>query len=80
MNLQDIIEIALKLELHERAELIDRLHESLYPRAPEIDRLWQEESVRRLEAHRHGESAGIPMEAIFGKNQPRVLVKATTST
>ena len=80
MQISEIAQEALRLPATARFELVDLLMQSLDKPDPEIDRIWGEEAVRRLEAHRRSESAGIPMEAIFDKNQPRVLVKATTST
>ena len=67
MDTQEVIEMALKLKPHERLEVIDKLNDSLDQPDPEIDRLWGEEAVRRLEAHRRGELGAIPMEDIFGK-------------
>lgn len=67
MDTQEIIEMALKLKPHERLQVVDKIQESFDQPDPEIERLWGEEAVRRLEAHRRGELGAVPMEAIFGK-------------
>jgi putative addiction module component (TIGR02574 family) len=67
MDTQEVIEMALKLKPHERLAVIDRLTDSLDQPDPEIESLWGEEAVRRLEAHRRGGIGAIPMEDIFGK-------------
>lgn len=67
MNTQEIIDLTLKLKPHERLLVIDKIHESFDQPDPEIERLWGDEAVRRLEAHRRGELGAVPMEAIFGK-------------
>ncbi len=59
--------MALKLKPHERLQVVDKIQQSFDQPDPEIDRLWGEEAIRRLEAHRRGELAAVPMEAIFGK-------------
>lgn len=65
MSTQEIIDMALKLKPQERARVMDLLHQSLDEPDPEIDRLWGEEALRRLQAHRNGELGSVPMEAIF---------------
>lgn len=66
-TMQEIMALARQLEPHEGADLAVILQASLPPPEPEIDRLWGEEAIRRLEAHRRGELAAVPMEAIFDK-------------
>jgi putative addiction module component (TIGR02574 family) len=65
MNTSDVIEQALKLKASERFVLIQALQESLDKSDPEIDRVWLEEAQRRLQAHREGRLAAIPMEEVF---------------
>jgi len=67
MGAQEIAELALKLDPAERFELIDQILHSLDRPDPAIDRIWQEEAVRRLAAHRAGKVQGIPAEEIFGE-------------
>jgi len=69
VNLQTLIALALQLEPHERADLVAALQASLPPPDPEIERLWREEALRRLEAYRRGDSVGIPAEEVFGKGR-----------
>ena len=68
MGTQEIIEMALKLKPHERLQVVDKIQQSFDQPDPEIDRLWGEEALKRLEAHRRGELGTVPMEAIFGKH------------
>jgi putative addiction module component (TIGR02574 family) len=65
MSTSDVIEQALKLKASERFALIQALQESLDKSDPEIDRIWLEEAQRRLQAHREGRLAAIPMEEVF---------------
>lgn len=69
VNLQSLIALALQLDPADRADLAAVLQASLPPTDPEIERLWQEEAIRRLDAHRRGESVGIPAEEVFGKGK-----------
>ena len=68
MGTQEIAELALKLDPADRFELIDQILHRLDRPDPKIDRIWQEEAVRRLAAHRAGKVQGIPAEEIFGKS------------
>ncbi len=67
MNFQELIALALQLEPDERADLASVLLSSLPPPDPEIERLWGEEALRRLAAHRRGEGTSISAEEVFGK-------------
>ncbi len=67
MGIQEIAALALKLDPADRFELVDQILHSLDRPDPEIDRVWHEEAVRRLTAHRAGKAQGIPAEEIFGK-------------
>lgn len=67
MGAQEIAELALKLDPADRFELIDQILHSLDRPDPAIDRIWQEEAVHRLAAHRTGKVQGIPAEEIFGE-------------
>lgn len=68
MNAQKLTALALQLEPHERADMAAVLQASLPPPDPEIERLWQEEALRRVAAHRHGADVGIPAEEVLGKD------------
>lgn len=68
MKLQELIALALQLEPHERADMAAILQATLPPPDPEIERLWQEEVLRRVTAYRRGESIGIPVEEVLGKD------------
>lgn len=67
MGALEIAALALKLDPADRFELVDKILHSLDRPDPEIDRIWQEESQRRLATHRSGNVKGIPAEEIFGE-------------
>ncbi|MDP2831873.1 MAG: addiction module protein [Pseudomonadota bacterium] len=66
MGTQELLEQALKLAPDERFALVDQVLHSLDRPDSAIDRLWREEALRRLAAHRSGQVQGIPAESIFG--------------
>jgi len=68
MESESIVKSALKLKPEQRLALVDQILQSLDPPDPEIDRIWIEESDRRLAAYRAGKVKGIPAEEIFGKS------------
>ncbi len=68
MSKDEIFRAALSLNQEVRAELADRLLESLDESdqdQEEIDRLWAREAENRLAAYERGEIAAIPGEAVF---------------
>ena len=60
MSTAEIIEQALHLKASERYALLELLHQSLDKPDPEIDRVWQEEALRRLKAYDEGRGAVRP--------------------
>jgi putative addiction module component (TIGR02574 family) len=61
-----IFEQALLLPSLERADLAERLLESLAPETdPRIDALWAAEAESRIDAYRRGELLAIPAEEVF---------------
>jgi putative addiction module component (TIGR02574 family) len=65
MSTAEIIEQALHLKASERYALLELLHQSLDKPDPEIDRVWQEEALRRLTAYDEGHLACVSMEDAF---------------
>lgn len=61
----DLIEMAEALPIDEKAMLVDRLLDSMYPRQEEIDELWRIEAERRVEEVRSGKVQTIPGEKVF---------------
>lgn len=61
----DLIAMAEALPIDEKAMLVDRLLDSMYPRQEEIDELWKVESERRVEEVRSGKVKTIPGEQVF---------------
>lgn len=61
-----IFEQALRLPSPERADLAERLIESLAPDTDaRIDALWAAEAESRIAAYRRGELIAIPAEEVF---------------
>jgi putative addiction module component (TIGR02574 family) len=68
MHLEQVTKEAMKLNIEERAELAQRLLDSLDDaHASEIEKLWLEEAERRLREFREGKTKGIPAEEVFRK-------------
>lgn len=65
MTTADVIEQALSLKASDRYLLLEMLHHSLDKPDPEIDRVWQEEALRRVKAYDEGRLGAIPMEEVF---------------
>ena len=74
MSKDEIFRAALSLNQEVRAELADRLLESLDESdqdQEEIDRLWAREAENRLAAYERGEIAAISGEAVFASLKRR---------
>lgn len=67
----DLIEMAEALPIDEKAMLVDRLLDSMYPRKAEIDDLWEVEVERRVEEVRSGKVQTIPGEQVFEEIEKR---------
>jgi putative addiction module component (TIGR02574 family) len=65
MGASEVIEQALSLKASDRYLLLEMLHRSLDKPDPEIDRVWQEEVLRRVKAYDEGRLETIPMEEVF---------------
>lgn len=65
MSTSDVIEQALSLKASDRYLLLEILHRSLDKPDPEIDRVWQEEALRRVRAYDEGRLETVPMEEVF---------------
>ena len=66
MSGKEILDMALHLAPAERVLLIDGLINSLDEADSNIERLWDEEAQRRLDACRSGKMKTIPMEQVLG--------------
>jgi putative addiction module component (TIGR02574 family) len=67
-NLADILKSAMNLDVHDRAALAERLLASLEELTDEeTERLWAEESQRRLEQYRAGRAKAVPAEDVHKK-------------
>lgn len=66
MSGKEILDMALHLAPAERVLLIDGLINSLDEPDSDIEKLWDEEAQRRLDACRSGKMKTIPMEQVLG--------------
>ncbi len=64
-----IIAQALRLSAKQRAELAEKLIQSLDAPASDIDSTWAEESNFRYEAYKDGKLSTISAEEVFSKYQ-----------
>lgn len=65
MGTMEIMAEALKLKASDRYLLIDFLYQSLDKPDAEIDRVWQEEAMRRVKAYDEGRLECVSMEEAF---------------
>ena len=68
----ELIEMAEALPIDERAAIVDRLLDSMYPHQKEIDELWRIEAERRVEEVRSGKAKTIPGEQVFREIEERL--------
>lgn len=69
-----IVNDILLLPREERAELIDKLIESLnLPTQKVIDRLWQEEVEKRLKEYQEGKIKAVDGEQVFREIRNRLV-------
>ena len=68
MQVNEIIEQALRLPATARFQIVDQLMQSLDKPDPEIDRIWGEEAVRRLASFDAGRSRTFSPEDVFGQD------------
>ena len=67
-DLAEVLRNALSLDVHDRAALAERLLASLEElNEEEAERLWAEESQRRLEEYRAGRAKAVPAEEVHEK-------------
>jgi putative addiction module component (TIGR02574 family) len=67
-KLEEIINVAMELNLEERAHLAGTLLLSLdEPSESEVERLWLQEAERRLQEFREGKVKGIAAEEVFNR-------------
>ena len=65
MNLPDIIEEALHLKPQERYIVIENLVHSLNQPDEEIDKVWIEETQKRLRAYKEGTVKTLTYDQVF---------------
>ncbi|MDD5772975.1 MAG: addiction module protein [bacterium] len=67
MKTNELIEEAILLPVELRAQIIDKLLQSLNPSQKEIDKLWAKEAEKRVEEIRSGKVKTISGEEVFKK-------------
>ena len=65
MSINEIINEALTLKPQERYEIIENLVNSLNQPNSEIDKLWVEESTKRIQAIKDGTLKTVSYEDVF---------------
>ena len=65
MSKNDILKEALFLTANEKFIIVDELLKSLDKPDKEINEIWGNEAVNRLDAYRNGDLKTVPMEDIF---------------
>ena len=68
MQIDEIIQEALRLPAAARFEIVDQLMQSLDKPDPEIDRIWGEEAVRRLASVDAGRSQTYSADEVLGQD------------
>ena len=64
MSSKEIIKNAMKLSPQEKLLVVDSILKSLDEPDKEIEKIWLEESEKRLKLFRRGKLKGIPLEEI----------------
>jgi putative addiction module component (TIGR02574 family) len=65
MNSKKILEEALKLKPDERFSVVEGILKSLDEPDSSLDKIWAEESEKRLRAFREGRLDGVSLEEVF---------------
>lgn len=65
MQVQDIVDEALKLDAEQRIEIAELLMASLGPPDPAIEKAWAEEAVHRLKAYDKGRMPTFAIEDVL---------------
>lgn len=68
MQVNEIIQEALRLPATARFEIVDQLMQSLDKPDPEIDRIWGEEAVRRIAHIDAGHGQTFSADEVFGQD------------
>ena len=68
MQINEIVQEALRLPATARFEIVDQLMQSLDKPDPEIERIWGEEAVRRLAAVDAGRSQTFAADEVLGQD------------
>ncbi len=67
LKTEELVKEAISLPVEIRAQIIDKLLESLNPSQKEIDKLWAKEAEKRVEEIQSGKVKTIPGEEVFKK-------------
>lgn len=64
---KDIFEQAISLPVETRAQLIDKLLQSIHPVQKEVDEIWAVEAEKRVKEIKSGKVKTIPGDTVFKK-------------
>lgn len=67
MSINEVINQVMDLKPQEKYLIIEQLVQSLNEPDKEIEKMWVEESKKRLEAYERGELKTISFDEVFGK-------------
>lgn len=72
LKADELLDEAMSLPIELRAQLIEKLLNSLNPSQKEIDKLWAVEAERRVAEIESGKAKVIPGEQVFNKIRKRL--------
>jgi|AntDeeMinimDraft_5_1070356.scaffolds.fasta_scaffold21376_3 putative addiction module component (TIGR02574 family) len=67
VNKEQLISKAIKMKPAEKAEIIDRLLQSLDKPDEQIDRLWKKEAEERIDAYEDGKISSASLQEVIEK-------------
>jgi putative addiction module component (TIGR02574 family) len=67
VNKEQLISKAIKMKPAEKAEIIDRLLQSLDKPDKEIDKLWKKEAEKRIDAYEAGDIQTVTLQEVREK-------------
>ncbi|MEA2018990.1 MAG: addiction module protein [Campylobacterota bacterium] len=65
MSVNEVLEQALELKANDRFKIVDEILKSLDQPDEEMDEIWANESISRLEAYRRGELETVSEQDFF---------------
>jgi putative addiction module component (TIGR02574 family) len=69
---EELFDEAISLPVEARAQLVDKLLQSLNPTQTDIDKLWAREAEKRVDDIKKGKVKTVPGEQVFKKIRDRL--------